>query len=486
MTSIRQWVGLLLMAAMIAACASYPVNLQNKTFDAEGGYRFDALESGRSNSDDLFVCLMFSGGGTRAAALSYGILNELRHTRIKVNGEEKTLLDEVDCISSVSGGSFTAAYYGLFRDRLFKDFQTDFLERNIQGALAARLFNPYHLIRVLSPTFGRIDLAAEMYDKKIFHAATFAELERQGRPFIILNATNLGPGRRFDFTQQHFDAIGSRLDEYHVARAVAASSAFPFLLSPVSLKNWPLAKEYQTPGWYRHALDAKDWTSRRYNAASNLAYYFEKEHRFIHLMDGGLVDNIGAQAVLDAYDRGFIRQLVNLGAIKRLVLIVVNARTEDEDKLSAKKTPPGIITVAGKTATVAMDNYSFETMERLRSILYERVQNQNNLAECQKRIKETCGNPSAVTAFRREIDPYVVEINFKAADQIPGEDPRYYLNLPTTFKLKKEQVAKLITIGPKLLRASPMYQCLLEVLEAESTGAPRPANCPVGAGIVGP
>ena len=485
MANVIKWIGTFFLVVQLAACAHYPVNDQNRTFNPKHGYRFDAIAHSPRNTDDLFVCLMFSGGGTRAATLSYGIMQELRDTRIKVMGEEKSLLEEVDCISSVSGGSFTAAYYGLFRDRLFEDFQTRFLERDIQGSLATKLINPYNLVRVMSTKFGRIDLAAELYDEDIFDKALFSKLEQHGRPFIILNASNLGPGRRFDFTQQHFDAIGSRLDQYKVARAVAASSAFPFLLSAVSLKNWPLAKEYQPPAFYKNALKSKDWTSRRYNAARNLEFYHNKENAYIHLMDGGLTDNIGAQAILDAYDRGFIRSRINQGAIKYLVLIVVNARTEDEDKLSKKEAPPGLITVAGKTATVAMDNYSFESVERLRSTLYERVQNQNNLRTCNSLIKEVCDKPSPLHSFQREIDPYVVEINFKAVSQISGEDPRYYLNLPTSFKLDEEQIGKLIGIGPKLLRASPMYQCLLDVLAAESAGVPRPENCPVGAGIVG-
>ena len=105
------------------------------------GYRFDTLDPGERNSDSLFVCLMFSGGGTRAAALSYGVMEALRDKVIQVDGREKRLLDEVDCISSVSGGSFTAAYYGLYRERLFEDFRVRFLERDVQGALAGASFS---------------------------------------------------------------------------------------------------------------------------------------------------------------------------------------------------------------------------------------------------------------------------------------------------------------------------------------------------------
>lgn len=468
---------------LLTGCAQYIVNDRSQTFDAKSGYRFDTLDPGALNSDSLFICLMFSGGGTRAAALSYGIMEALRDTVICVDGLEKRLLDEVDCISSVSGGSFTAAYYGLFRERLFEDFRVRFLERDVQGALASRLFNPVNWVRLASPYFSRIDMAAELYDRDIFDAAGFERLQRNGRPFVILNATNLGPDRRFDFTQESFDALGSRLDLYQVSRAVAASSAFPYLLTPISLKNYPVAEGYTAPWWYKNAIDSNNWTTERYNAAKNLSVYLDKENRFIHLMDGGLSDNIGARAVLDAFDRGFIRTRINQGVIKHLVLIVVNARTQSGDQLSRKEKPPGFFTVAEKTATVAMDNYSYDSVTKLREALYARVQTQKDDQACVALLSKYCPQAPKPIPFAADIDPYVIEIKFEAASQIPGEDAHYYIGLPTSFKLSKEQVAKLVAIGPKLLQAAPQYQCMLKVLAAEAEGQLRPEACPVGAGI---
>jgi NTE family protein len=468
---------------LLTGCAHYVVNEQNKIFDAQSGYRFENLDSGPNNSDSLFVCLMLSGGGTRAAALSYGIMEALRDTVIRVDCREKRLLDEVDCISSVSGGSFTAAYYGLFRERLFEDFRADFLERNIQRSLAIRLLNPVNWVRLASPYFSRIDMAAEFYDSDIFDSATFENLQTNGRPFVIFNATNLGTDRRFNFTQEYFDALGSRLDLYQVSRAVAASSAFPYLLTPISLKNYPVAKGYTAPWWYENAIRPKNWITGRYNAAKNLSTYLDKENRNIHLMDGGLSDNIGARSVLDAFDRGFIRTRINQGAIKYLVLIVVNARTQSEDQLSRREKPPGFFTVAEKTATVAMDNYSYDSVTELREVLYARVQTQKDEEACVSLLSKYCPQAPEPIPFEADIDPYVIEINFEAASQIPGEDPRYYLDLPTSFKLSKEQVAKTVAIGPKLLQAAPQFQCLLKVLAAEAEGQPRPEACPVGSGI---
>ncbi len=468
---------------LFAGCAHYIVNDQSHTFDSKSGYRFDALDSGSLNSDSLFVCLMFSGGGTRAAALSYAVMEALRDTVIFVDDIEKRLLDEVDCISSVSGGSFTAAYYGLFRDRLFEDFRARFLEYNIQGALTRRLFNPVNWIWLASPYFSRIDMAADYYDKNIFDAAIFKQLEKHGKPFVILNATNLGNDRRFEFTQDFFDAIGSRLDLYRVSNAVAASSAFPYLLTPISLKNYPVPEGYTAPWWYENALIPKNWMTGRYHAAKNLSGYLNKENDHIHLMDGGLSDNIGARSILDAFDRGFIRTRINQGEIQKIVLIIVNARTQSEDQISRKEKPPGFFTVAAKTATVAMDNYSYDSVNRLREVLYERVQTQKDDQACTELLSSYCPDAPKPFPFETQIDPYVIEINFEAANQIPGESARYYLDLPTSFKLSKEQVAKLVSIGPKLLHAAPQYQCLLKVLSAEAENRPRPEECPVGAGI---
>ncbi|MFZ3138013.1 MAG: patatin-like phospholipase family protein [Thermodesulfovibrionales bacterium] len=85
-------------------------------------------------SDNMLLFVTFSGGGTRAAALSYGVLEELSKTEVVIDGKKRRLLDEIDAISSVSGGSFTAAYYGLFGDRIFEDFESRVLKKKYSGS----------------------------------------------------------------------------------------------------------------------------------------------------------------------------------------------------------------------------------------------------------------------------------------------------------------------------------------------------------------
>ena len=93
-------------------------------------------------SDELFFVMTLSGGGTRAAAFAYGVFKELRDTGVVTQGRSGRLLDEVDYISSVSGGSFTAAYYGLYGDKIFDDFERDFLRLNVQGKLISGILSP--------------------------------------------------------------------------------------------------------------------------------------------------------------------------------------------------------------------------------------------------------------------------------------------------------------------------------------------------------
>jgi len=453
---------LLVAVFALGGCAHYPVNDPLSQPVATSEYRFNDQPSG-ANTNELFVCLTFSGGGTRAAALSYGVLQKLRDTPITWKGSQKRLLDEIDCISSVSGGSFTAAYYGLFGERVFADFRRDFLETDVQGALLGRALAPTNWVRLASPTFSRIDLAAEYYGDALFEHKTFQALGAGGkRPFVIINATNMANGERFEFTQSDFTVLGSDLSSYPVARAVAASSAFPFLLSPLSLRNYPAPETTKLTRDIHNGLDDFYTDRRRYQWAFNRAGYVDVAKRpYVHLMDGGLADNIGLRPIEAAYRRssGFIRKLINDGSIEKLLIIVVNARTEGTDTISGSESPPGLLTVASKTATVALDNYSFETIQLFKDLRDERARAQRDIAACQEKLNACPGAPR-LPRLANDIDSYFVDIDFFALKDPARRD--YFLNLPTSFKLSTDEVAKLIDVGGELLAADPEFRRFLD------------------------
>src|SRR6185503_17946196 len=116
---------------------------------------------------------------------------------------------------------------------------------------------------------SRSDLAAEYYDRLLFNHASFGDLmTRDGAPFLCVNATDIGSGARFEFTQDEFDLLGSDLSKFPVSRAVAASSAFPVVLTPIALKNYSAKQRQPEPEWIHSILDDRDASSRLKYVAS--------------------------------------------------------------------------------------------------------------------------------------------------------------------------------------------------------------------------
>ena len=477
MTPRMRALGPVLVALAVMGCAHYPVNAKLERYQPAVGYRFPVYPPAEP-ADALFACLSFSGGGTRAAALAYGVMAELKRAAITWNGRKTTVLDEVDCISSVSGGSFTAAYYGLFGGRLFEDFYGRFLLRDIQGELAERA--AANLFRLASPYWSHIDVAAELYHETIFDRRTFGGfLEAGRRPFVILNATNMVNGEHFAFTQDQFDFLASDLTPYPVARGVAASSAFPFLLTPLTLENHSPLQDFGPPKEYVNALKDFDVNRRRWQWAEHQTAYLDGRKPYVHLMDGGLADNIGLRSIEQAYraSDGFIAQRIAGGAMRRLVVVVVNARTQGADTLSARATAPGLIDVGLATTTVAMDNYSVETVELMRRLLNDRLQAERDIAACQRVLDQRCPGGPPLLTFAAALRTCIVEVGFEAIRDPIRRD--YFLRLGTNFHLPQKDVDALISVGGELLRQSPDWLRLLDSLAREASGTPLDpaANC---------
>ena len=223
---------LLIAGLVLAGCASRPINEPITQVDPKSGYRPYLLIPKRVNNDPstLFV-LSFSGGGTRAAAFSYGVLEELQRTEIVVNGQKRRLIDEVDVITGVSGGSFTALSYALYGDRLFSEYEERFLKRDVQGTLVGRAANPLNWGKYIGGTAGRSELAAEYYDEILFEGATFGDLMTKNGPVALATGTDLSTGSRLAFYQNDFDLLCSDLSKVRLSRAAATSSAVPVVLS---------------------------------------------------------------------------------------------------------------------------------------------------------------------------------------------------------------------------------------------------------------
>lgn len=448
----------------VCGCASFPKTEHLTTYDEAEGYRYERLDK-VGNKEDLFVILTFSGGGTRAAAFSYGVLESLYNTTIVIDGKPRNLLREVDIISSVSGGSFTAAYYGLYGDDIFKEggrFQKNFLYHNLQADLLGMLLNPYNWARLASPEFGRIELASELYQDLLFGNATYRDLEAHGRkPFVMINATDMVKGSQFTFTQSEFDPLCADLSRFPVARAVAASSNFPLAFSPLAINGYPGTCGFAEPEWVKEALDSLHANPRRYYRARMLRTYQEKGRRYVHLLDGGVADNIGLRGPLTSIRSGdvdwSVLNKINGEDIKKLVVIVVDARNEVKPEYDKSPKAPGTMAVVSSIATTPLDNYSFDSIELLQDTFRRR-------SDAQRR------QPNL-----HQVELYRIYVGF---DQIKDNAEREaFLATKTSFDLPRERVNALRRKGAELLQQSECFQQLIHHT-AVVAGPGKTRGCP--------
>ena len=190
----------------------------------------------RPEGEIVFI-MAFSGGGKRSAAFAHGVLRGLRQIPVVEDGRTRSLLDELDYIAAVSGGSFPAMHYGLYHNKSFETFPREFLKVDINAYVYGTYLLPWNWEWLVNPFYGTNDRMAEVYDRLMFHGATYADLLRQGLPVISVDATDIANGIAFSFTQPTFDLICSDLSSFPVARAVAASNGFPVLFSPITLTS---------------------------------------------------------------------------------------------------------------------------------------------------------------------------------------------------------------------------------------------------------
>ena len=438
------------LCVFAGGCAHWPATPRLEQAGAPG-YRFaEATRPGQS--DDLLVVLAISGGGLRAAALGYGVLEELRHTEVMVNGVKRRLLDEVDVISAVSGGTLPATYYSLRGEKTFEEFEAKVLSRNLERELALRIFTPTNWFRLPSGTFGKSDLFAELYDETVFDHATFGDLQRVKGPFVIINGTDVTTGARFSFTQDQFDAICGDLSRVTLGRAIATSTALPPLLTPITLENRGGTCGRKAPAWQaaaEAAIGQSETPGRALLRARALQSYEDPARPYIHLFDGGLSENLGLTEVLRAFELLKVDSdetvLAALRRARKVVVITVNALRFPEVDWDRSPEPPDTGTLTDQMWSIPVDRISFDAVEQMRE----------KLAAWQ--ADAPAGGPE-----RRE---YLAQVTFDALKD-PAER-LYFKRVKTSLALPKEQVDRLREVAGRILREAPAFQRLLADLKSE-------------------
>ncbi len=216
------------------------------------------------------IALCMSGGGYRAMVFHVGVLWRLY---------DAGLIPKLDRISSVSGGSITAAVLGIAWNDLQLSAPSD-RERfekyfvNPVRHMAGKTIDAWSIIGgiLLPGTISRRIQAS--YRKHLFGDSTLQDLP--DNPRFVINATNVQSGALWRFSKPYMRdyRVGEvKAPSVKLAAAVAASSAFPPVLSPMIMKLDP---QGFTPNSGTD-LQKKPFTSR------------------IVLSDGGVYDNLGLE-----------------------------------------------------------------------------------------------------------------------------------------------------------------------------------------------
>ncbi len=265
-----------------------------------------------------------------------------------------------------------------------------------------------------------------------------------------------------------------------LSRAAAASSAVPFVLSPVTLNNYGGRCKFASPKWieaFDNPETAPRPAARALRTRQDLKAFQDGEHRpYIHLVDGGLADNLGMRAVLEVLEAAealnILGQPTPLDHVRRIIVFVVNSRSSPKSSWDEVERAPGNVELLIKATGVPIDHYSYEAVEQLKDTTAR--------WQSMRRIRESATLPGnrdpelATLARAPDIELHVIDVSFPALKDTA--ELEYLNNLPTSFVLPPEAVDRLRTAARTIIISSPELSRLLEDAGAKVTMEPATAR----------
>ena len=181
-----------------------------------------------------------------------------------------------------------------------------------------------------------------------------------------------------------------------------------------------------------------------------------EDRPYIHLVDGGVSDNIGVRGVMEALEElsfsAEFRGEVGFGVVRRIVLIIVNSHSSPATDWDQKETPPGTVAQLLQSSGVPIERYSFETVESMKD--------RAEITKWRRELRVARARLAGATEEEAEasvpkVTLRVVDVTF---DSIPDPDERaIFMNMPTSFVLPDEDIDRLREIAGRLLRQSAEY-----------------------------
>jgi NTE family protein len=328
--------------------------------------------------------------------------------------------------------------------------------------------NPLYWPKLVGGSYGRSELAADYYDEILFEGATFGDLLTRNSPIAIVAGTDLSTGARVEFSQTVFDVLCSDVLTVRLSRAAATSSAVPIAFSPVTFNNYG-----GTCGFEFHPRTVYEMSnpSTRQRPAER-ALMRLREHRdlersaerpYIHLVDGGVADNLGLRGVIEALEileaSPASRQFVGLERVERIAIIVVNAHARPDVDWNRREAPPGFVAQVMQASGVPIDLYSYESVQLIKDTV-DRWQMQSELQIARTRLDPTMRG--GTEDQRLSIALYAIDVSLLSIAD--ADQRRYFMNLPTTLSLPPEAIDRLRRVAADLLDASPEFNAFVREL----------------------
>lgn len=404
------------------------------------------------------IGLSLSGGGMRAAAFGFGVLQALAGH----DGRAADVFDDLTFISSVSGGSLTAAYVGLHGRQALVDFRERVLLQNLERDLRVDLLSPTNLLRLLAGGLNDRSNLARRLDAEVFRGATFADLYRRNKPDVWINATDLHNRTPFPFTPPAFQSLCSDLSALRVSEAVAASMAVPLVFAPVVLQTFPDHCLTPLPERLDELMSdpVRIATDPVASVASAMRSYRDPTRlRYLKLADGGLTDNQGLASILIARaisgtPHGPLTE-PDAVRLRRMLFLIVDAGRAPAGDWALRVDGPSGVDVGVAAADAAIDSATRLSAQAFRNMVGEWRESL---------VRFRCGLDE--THARRYLPPgedwdcrdVQIVVDTVSAEALGPQRARRLREMPTRLVLPTDDLDEAIAAGRDAALASPALQ----------------------------
>ncbi|AWM87534.1 patatin [Microvirga sp. 17 mud 1-3] len=456
----RRWLMAGALAMAVSACAggviNTPINGPIAKVADQGGWPLGPDQFGST-----VVGVAFSGGGMRASAFSYGVLNELDRYQVMTDRGPQRMTDMIDLVSGVSGGSVTAAYFGLRGRDGLPTFRSRFLEQNAEQGFDTDV-SLANVLRIVND--GGVNDRSKFpkwLDDNLFDGATYADLFARKRPLVWIAASDIYSRVPFVFEPVTFSVLCSDLSKVRLSEAVAASAAVPGLFVPLNVENYGSSCGGHVPQFYqRGADDPAAPATLKASAEAMVRYRNDPERfRYVKLLDGGLTDNFGIHSLAIARtnrDRPYMPMTAEQAVrVKRFLFLVVDAGRGPAGNWPAHLASPTGMELAGIVTDVAIDSGVYKGYDYFTTIM-KGWQSDLKRWRCSLSSDEVLKLRGTLDGWRCADVTFTVG---RVSSEDAGPEMRQRMDkVPTRFQLDPATLDTVIETGATALRNNAIFR----------------------------